>query len=104
MQVTEQTIVYYPDTLIPKISFELSIIEMSQCSVYHRKVYTTEQILLLEPVNVQLVQCPAEKVGDEECRTGHSVCLPYDQPPKMSIYPVPLRIDRQNYHLRFEEE
>ena len=82
MQVTEQTIVYYPDSLISKIPFELPIIELSQCSVQHRKVYPTEQILLLEPVNVQLVQCPAEKVGDEECRTGHSVCLPYDQSPE----------------------
>ena len=82
MQVIEQTIVYYPDSLISKIPFELPIIELSQCSVQHRKVYPTEQILLLEPVNNQLVQCPAEKVGDEECRTGHSVCLPYDQPPE----------------------
>ena len=82
MQVTEQNIVYYPDSLISKIPFELPIIELSQCSVWHSKVYFTEQIPLLEPVNVQLVQRPAEKVGDEECRTGHSVCLPYAPPRK----------------------
>ena len=33
MQVTEQNIVYYPDSLISKIPFELPIIELSQCSV-----------------------------------------------------------------------
>ena len=53
-----------PFNMLAEIPLELLIIKLSRRAIQHGKINPAEQILFLVSVIVQLVQCPAEQVGN----------------------------------------